>query len=161
MTGAVVAGKHAVDLVGGLDKANKLSESGIPKQFHTGSAENVAKFNQAMQTDPQANKASKISELKPTDKTATVGNYGAQAHAAVPTKGNMILDSFHQLRAEYQGSLSSIKASLHQAESSKGFNMPDMIGAQYGIMQISAMEGYVTGAISNLKGTAQQLLSAQ
>lgn len=160
----VVAAKGVVDLAGSLSKINKISEPIVPKQFNSGSAVDVQKFNQLMNAPGKTQSVSKVSELGSSDPMRIGGgtSLSSQSFPVQNTPGDVILNGIKKMRADYQGEIDDIQKTIKEAKASRGGLDPtDMISLNTSLLQMQTFTTGITSVESNFKGTMQQLMSAQ
>ncbi len=158
----VAAAKGVVDLAGSLNKVNKLSGPSVPKQFHSGSIQDVSKFNKLMNAPSQSQNVSKLSDLGGgTMKIGGGTSVSSQAFPAQQTPGDTILKGIQKMRAQYQGEVGDIQHTIASAKSSGGLGPTEMIGLNASLMKMQLFTTGITSVESNVKGTMQQLMSAQ
>jgi len=157
-----VAVKGVVDLVGGLNKVNKLSGPSVPKQFHSGSIQDVSKFNKLMNAPSQSQNVSKLSDLgEGTTKIGGGASVSSQAFPAQQAPGDTILKGIQKMRVHYQGEVNDIQHTITSAKSPGGLGPTEMIVLNASLMKMQLFTTGVTSVQSNIKGTLQQLMSAQ
>lgn len=156
-------GKGVVDLAGSINKANKIQEPITPKQFNSGSAKDVAKFNQLMGQPQGTQNISRLSELGKSGQMRIGGSQlSPQTYPTRTAPGDMILNGIQKMRSNYKGQVSEIMDTVKSAKSKTGGLDPtEMVKVNYAMMTMQTWTGEITSIESNLKGTMQQLMSAQ